>query len=601
MTAEAPADTGTQPDGGAKERKSVVFWRVSAVLSVLVALGLHLSVARSAVAPRTPWDEIGVLQMARLLVGDEVAPMSGSGYYPGWSFLLAPLWLVTDDAATVYRGAIALVIVVGMATIVPLAMLGRRLGLSTAQAVTVAALVMCLPSRAVLADYVLSEVFLTFCLAWAVLAAWELHRRMTTTSVLLFAAAVSLVHLTHARALAVVLTAMVWVVMLAVRRWQVAAVGLPALIVGLVAVRAVAEWFSERILLSGFGKSELMSTAVSSTTPELLSAVALNQTWVQILGTFGLFVIGGMVVVIGAWRELTARRPGPLTFVLGLTAATMIVSVLWWSGPRFLLTDEQFPRFDVWVYSRYIDPVAAIVVVVALAAIVRGLSRSIVLAAAGVSVLVCVPVVLWVAPDVPTWGNTAGPGNSAAILQWARFWPDQPFDRPLTPSLMNENRFWLLASVFIVASLLAIGLLRRVPEVIVAGALVVFALATYAADPDQSRDVPFELVDAVSEVEESAGRDDLAVDVDLACRENGYTQAQALNWLGFWLSPRIVDAVDPTRGGQFSADVVVACEDWPGAAEEQAERVRGESDYGYRVWVRPGAIQDEARARGLLE
>ena len=45
------------------------FWNVAAVISVVTLLVLNIIVSRTAIAPRTPWDEIAPLQMARELAG----------------------------------------------------------------------------------------------------------------------------------------------------------------------------------------------------------------------------------------------------------------------------------------------------------------------------------------------------------------------------------------------------------------------------------------------------------------------------------------------------------------------------------------------------
>lgn len=565
----------------------VLVWRCLAVLGCVATAALYAQVSRTAVAPRTPWDENGVLQMSRLIAGQDITPMLSSGYYPGWSLLIAPIWWFTEDPAIGYRAAVTVGIVVALATIWPLALLGRRLGLTTAQAVTVGAIVMCLPARSVHADYALSEPLLMFCVAWlgvAVLAWW---RRPTVLGVVAVVAAGVAAYLVHARAVAVMLTLLVWLLLLLLSRPRQALAGLATLAVGYAAVQYAVALITEPSLIGGFGKEELMSTAISSTTPALLAKVAATQTFAQLVGSFGLVALGVLIIVRRAVPELASRRVGPYVLLLGLTSSAFLVSFLWWSGPRFLVSDN--PRFDVWVYTRYIDPVAALVVTVALAALITGVRRSTLLTAGAITLLISVPTVFLVAPDVPTWGGRRGPGNAAGILHWARFFnSNEPFEAPLVPSLTNANQFWLLALLVLVASFVVLLVVRRHPAVLAAGALVLAVLAGVAADPDQFRDPPRALLGGVEEIEQLTGTSNTAVEFDLDCPARGVGQALALNWIGYWFSPRSVDVVD----GDASGDIVITCDTWPAAAENGARPLKDAQNFGHRVWVLPGEVQD---------
>src|SRR5699024_1099105 len=90
------------------------------------------------------------------------------------------------------------------------------------------------------------------------------------------------------------------------------------------------------------------------------------------------------------------------------------------------------------------------------------------LAALGLFAAVALPVVLWVAKDVALWGALDGPGNSSALLSWVSMFPTEPFPLPQQPTAGNENRFWVWASLFGAAALLAALLLLRAPRVLIA-------------------------------------------------------------------------------------------------------------------------------------
>lgn len=598
MVRSEPTPPADQTPADASERPPSRWWGLLAIVSCTALVALYAQIARTAVAPRTPWDENGPLQMARILVGqDNVTQMSGSGYYPGWSFLLAPLWLVSDNPEIVYRGAVLVGIAVSLATVWPLAVLGRQLGLSTAQAVTVGAITMAFPARAVLVDYALSEALLTFLLAWTVVAVFRFGTKSSVPMAVVVGALASATYLTHARALALFATAVLWFLLVAIRRPVPAIAGLATLAAGYVGVQLAVSQITQPVLLSGFGKEELLSDAVSTTTPALLLQVVLNQTWVQLVGTFGLFALGAAIILPRVWVELRQLRPGPWIFVLGTVVSAMLASFLWWAGPRFLLGADQ--RFDVWVYSRYIDPVAAIVVVIAMAGLIRGMQRRTVVSAAAGAAAVSVPVVLYVAPNVPTWGSTFGPGNASSVLAWARFWPEEPFERPLVPTLTNANQFWLLASLFLLGCFVVFLLLRRHPFAAAALALPAVVLASLAADPDQPRDAPYALLDSIERVENALPSDGLQdIDVDTSCKGPAVTSAQVTNWSGFWFSPRDVEIID-SNVEALDSDLVVACADWPRAAQLGAVRVAGDDFYSHGLWVLPGQLQDQLRTVDL--
>ena len=499
-----------------------LFWRIVALAIAVVCAALHWQAARSAVAPRTPWDENHVLQMARWISGDHnVTPMTGAGYYPGWSFIMAPIWWVTHDAATVYALAIVLGNVIAVATIIPLALTAKRLGVTFWQGAAIGGLAMCLPARVVNADYALSEKPLVFFMAWMLLAAVALWQQPTWPRMTLFSVAVIATFFVHARALTFVVVAAIWLVLFFRRRVVLAIWGLALLAAGYFAVRAVAAWIHSFVLLNGFSQGENLISGLLSASPGDIVRVGATQLWAQFVGSAGLFAVGLLVVGVWAWRELRSLHVGVAGFLIGLTLITVVVSVASWADSPHL---RPMPgvRFDASVYTRYIDPIATLIVLVALVALLRAVSRPIVATALGGAAALSALVVFWVAPNVPTWGNLDGPANAAAILTWDRFFPTgQPFDLPLVPSLTNQNRFWLFASIFLLLSIASFLLLRTRPRVLVIAGAVVLAGMSIAADPSQSRDYPRNITAAVEDAERVLPGDDLlTVDFDRSCRDS---------------------------------------------------------------------------------
>ena len=578
------------------------WWWAAAALAIGVCVYLHWEISRSAIAPRTPWDEIHPLETARYLAGDhEILPLSGSGYYPGWALMLAPLWWFTDDPERLYQLAVQLGNALAIVTIAPLALLARRMGLPTAPALTIAALALCLPGRTVLADYALSEQAILFMLAWTVLAMHSLWQRPTMRRSVVFVLCVAACYLLHSRELALVATAGLWLALSAVRHWRVAAAGLPLLVAATLAVRMFAERVLDATLHGGGGgKEDLLEQALEDGSAGLFLRVLLNQSWAQVVGTAGLAAIGAVVVIAWAAQELRRWRIGPGVFLLGTCLSALLLSAVWWTRPDFLWAGEGYVRLDVWIYTRYVDHVATFLVLVALVVLVRGVRRAPLLAALGLFVAVALPVVLWVAKDVALWGALDGPGNSSALLSWISMFPGDPFPLPQQPTLGNENRFWVWASLFGTAALIAALLLRRAPRVLVSLLLATALTLSLQADPSHRRDAPVAIDQAVERIEAVTG-EQAEIDMDYSCSGPALTRYQVMNWLGFWLSPRDVDLADPPQGTPFDSALVVSCADWPQAEENGALRVHDSEYYGYALWVLPGDEQIALGEAGLLE
>ncbi|MGO1848389.1 MULTISPECIES: hypothetical protein [unclassified Microbacterium] len=574
-------------------------WRVLAVVGPVATIILYWYIAQSAIAPRTGYDENHLLQMARLISGDDnVTQLAGSGYYPGWAVVLAPIWWFTHDAATVYAAALTVSNVIGVATIVPLALLGRRLRLTWPQSITISSIVMILPARSAFAEYALSEQAIAFFVAWVVLAAFALWQRPSWWRVVLFVAAIGAAYVTHPRTIALVATAGIWLLGFALRRWRLALLGLALLFCAYVAADRFAQYVAERVLLNGYGKDATLQNTLDNFDASIFLKVFLNQTWVQVVGTAGLFAVGSVVVVVWTIRELRERRLGTGTFMFGMILSAVLVSAIWWTRPDVLLRVVGWVRLDAWTYSRYIDPVAAIVVLVALAALVRGLRWSVVATAVGVFAAGAAAVVLGVARNVPLWGWYSA--SNPAILPWRFLFPDAPFVLPLTPTFTNDARFWVWATTFVFVCLGAYVVLRNRPRTLATCLLALSCALALLANPNMTRPYPANTTGAVEQIESVAlGPDRARIDFDIACRAPG--RSDAINWLPFWLSPRVVEIVDRRVGERFESDLVVSCEDWPEADAFGARAYDADPDYNYSLWVLPGELQTELDDAGLLK
>lgn len=598
---EVPADVPEHGEASRDDRRS--WWTFSALLAVIAAAGTHVAVAWSARSPSFPFDEITYLQMARLIAGDPPAgPVDSGGYYPGWSVVIAPVWWVTQDPLAVYRASIAIAVGLALLTIWPLSSLLRRWGLTGPQAVTVAAVVMCLPSRALQSDYVLSESLLMLAVVSAIVAGIRLWERPSVGRALVLTTLVSFAYLTHARVLPFVLAVGIWLLFFLRRSWLPALCGLVSLAGLSWGVAELATALNDRLVEGSFAQTEGFTQNLETTTAGLLAVAGSGQVWYQLVASFGVVAVGAVAVIVSVARELRRWMIGPAGLVLGVVLAMVLLSILAWSGEANLYLNE-WRRLDAWLYGRYADPFTAVVVAIGLAVIVRGASWKTLMSSAVVAAGVLAVVLLKVAPLAPTWGYIT-PAHIPGVMPWWWLLPDEPFAPGVLPWFTNENRFWIVASLSVVAGLVLAVVLRRRPLVFVTifavAAVTASVVANEASGGFQTREGGQPgMVQTLQKVEQAAGAPIDVVDFDRECRVPGNQSPEAQNLLGFWLSPRDFQVVWPSRE-DFTADLVVSCQEWPDAAALGARAVRGGRDYGSQLWVLPGELQDRLDRAGLL-
>lgn len=580
-----------------------VGWRVLAIAAPLLAAATTVWVAWNAGHPSFPFDELDQFQMSRLILGLDTPRTIGAGYYPLWSFLLAPIWLFTSDPFVFYSATIAIGVVVGLSTIAPLAHLARRLRLTREQSVTAASIVVTMPAVVIQADYGLSERLLFLMVALTTLTAWRLWERPGYARAVLFASVVAAMYFTHARMLAVVLAAAAWLLLFLLRNWRVGIVAF----VTLVALVILADWSARYLntaLLGDFSQGENLLATLRASRPGLLLRSALGQAWTQIVGSFGLVAVGLVAVVRWSWFELRRLRAGRATFVLALVASSYLLTVIKWASDYHLYT-RPWRRLDVWLYGRYLDPVAILLVLIALGLIIRGIRRAPVLWAGTVSIAVMVPTVFWVALDAPTWGYVT-PAHIPGVMPWWWTLPAEPFPdgERIVPTLFNEDRFWVIASLCTLAVLALLLLLRRRALLLTAGLAVLFAASSVVADgaSDHFHEIegtpPAAISGLRSAIAEAGGA---SVAFDVGCDPNGGQSAVTQNYFGYWLLPEIIETFNSAKRS-VTPDVVISCQGvaTPPGVPDDAVLVPDSAFLGHEVWVRPGRVSDALQAAGDL-
>lgn len=584
-------------------------WRWGAVASVALTLVLHVLVARGARTPSFPFDEIVLMQYAKFLAGTGMTtPPRGAGYFPAWSVVMAPVWWVTSDPAIAYRLAIALGVVVAVASIWPLARAVTRFGLSMPQATIVAALVMCLPARTVQSGYVTSEKLLFVVLVCTVLAALRCWERPTPGRAIVFALVAALLAATHARAAALALACVVWLALLAIRSWRASLAGL----VVLVPLGYLAFWsggLMNQFLGGGFNQGSKLIGNYLDSRPSIILRAITGQAWEQTAGSLGLVAVGLVVMLALVWRELRREHAvGPVGLLAAMLLGVLVLSVGQWSNESAMYFAE-WRRLDAWLYGRYIDPVTSLLVALGLAALVRGLSRPVLGTALALAAGLMAFTVLWLAPHAPTWGYVT-PAHIPGVMPW--FWalPEQgqegwPWGQ--IPSLTNENRFWLLASlpaVLLLGVLTALGRLRRRGTALLMGSLLLVGLvgtasATRATDHFQETEGGRPaLADEINSLQ-TEHDEQLSVEFDRSCTPGLSNNAVVQNKLAYWIHPTTLGVT--TDRNSSDAQITLGCDIWPEGSAQGARILDGAESYGYHAWVMPGPLLDELAEQGRLE
>jgi hypothetical protein len=389
-----------------------------------------------------------------------------------------------------------------------------------------------------------------------------------------------------------VVAAFVWFLLFALRHLRIGLVGLVSLLALSWLARTVALYVVD--LVGAFRQGNSFGTTLDALTPGILARTLLGQSWEQVVSTFGLAPLGASVVVVLVACEARRRVVGPALVLLLAAGALFAGSALAWANPERLYSPTRV-RLDVWIYGRYVDPLFALLLLVALATIVVGVRRWQVWTGAAISLGVAVATVLWLAPRAPTGGSlTPAHAPGASAFAWAL--PDDPIPTGLIPTFTNDTRFWLIASVVALVPVLVLLVARRRAMVVLAVVLALGAAGTVPANV------------ASGDFHDLRARPQPARDTLLRI----LAEHPATSVSYFWICPSRTDdapggrnryawSILPTvRGFHRHADIVNACATSAAAGRPGYVALRERADTFYLVWVKPGPIQDELRAEGLL-
>lgn len=526
---------------------------------------VHLVIAAQSVGPMYLFDEVGYLASANVIAGNGLDwSLCGSSYSVGYSAALAPLWWLPIAPVELYQIAAYLSAAIGAAVMWPASALARRFGATRGIALAIGALVSLVPARALLDNYVIAENPLTLLVVGSAVLAWRIAEEGRLRDAVAFGVTTGLAAAVHARAIPLVVVAVVWVLV----RWAVrassaraaAATAVPAIVL------SVAGFVAQQAMGSTiFTSDDRVGDLVGGVTPVGIAEVVLGQGFTQVVSWSLLTVLG--ILACAAYARRAVRSHGRL----GLASAW------WWLGAMAVAQAAFFvavlaassdlgTRFDVPLFGRYLDPFVVPVAVLGATTLWTRASRRLTTIALIVSIAALAGygglVLPRISPDAK-WIPFAVPGL-------------EPF---LSPTAGDDRLGLAIAGAVALVGCVLLWLARRWAKVGIAAALLVATTVTLMTDA--VRVDPFE-----SEVR---ARSTLAGYIAANPGQPVTFAADLLpcvdrNKLQFELAD--VATVVPANG-DYGDGLVVGPGDWPAAEAEGRIRIPLTRWQSSAVWTAP--------------
>lgn len=555
----------------------------AAILSVLLVLGLHVYTAWDASAPVWMDDEVGYLANAQYLSGVGSPRFLGAiGYYSGWSLFLVPLWWFTDDPAAVYRAANVITALSGVILIVPLALIGQRLGLSRTWSIIVGSIVAIAPARTAMSGYVLAENFVVVVVTFTVLAAMRYHERPTPVRAAVLGGLAAYSFFTHGRVIPITAATLLWfgVAFLRGQGRIASVVGGTVCAGGSLAAHLINGAVAERIYDSPTDREGAAFSALLDMDPAAVLTAGAGLGWYHVTAWAALPLLGAAITTARALREVRSARLGVWLWWFVCCWGVLAISL---SSVANAIARGSL-RVEIFTYGRYVEPVVAVLATVGLASLLARARTSQTLGYLVAAVALVVVFLTLVTPQVP-WGGRVSPINAPGIMQWS--WMG------VSPDATGYS--WGQASAAGGLVVLAVAASRRRP-ILLAGCLgVAFALMSYAAEAKSFRVFdapwranPYPLV-AVAKT----------LDLGLVSYDLHSSQAVSRNAYQFGLSPNPVFSFD-SAAEDAPTQAVITRNSWPGGREMGAVKIAADPRFDEALWLLPGPLQADLSRNGML-
>lgn len=409
QTTERPdpeSAVSASPSASPKPRARPSWLVVALVLGYLLHVAWRIWLSRNLNAPAAHADEDGYLVAARALAGGPGGVTTENEAFRrlGYPLLLAPIYLFTSDAFTVYKSALVLNAFYN-ALVFPLAVVfgTRVLGLSWRMALPAGFAVALMPAVVFYTEFALTDAVLApIAMAWLLLA----HHWITATGrgrwvgALGAGLAAGFFYVVHVRGLMIVAVhGLLLITLLLLRRtgWRLAAGSVAA--VGVAACLDPAAKLLIRGDIVAAGRSPKEQTVDAITTLDGLGRMvggANGQIWYLCMATLGLGAVGLIAAALhlrSPRRALSSDDAPRVLIVLTLLVTTLLIAL---SSSAALPPADN--RLNYYAYPRYIHLLFPMWTLVGLSALLvaRTLRRTLALAAAGAALTLVTALVVYV-------------------------------------------------------------------------------------------------------------------------------------------------------------------------------------------------------------
>lgn len=582
-SADLPAPA---PRASQRRRPTDVSWALLASPLVIIVVGVV--VASGVARPLIYADEAGYLLNARHLAG--LGEPSGTGYFSGYSYFLAPVQLVADTYPAIARGTQLVNLVLAVASYFLLVHLLERLVPSARKATVrgVALLTMLYPFYSVMVGLALAENLLVPAFL-GVTALVERAARLRTTSALLMAGvAAGAIVAVHPRAVVVPigmgLVVAHGVVRRLVRFGEALRLGAGVAAGGAIAAGALAATSSLPLGNASAGNSQTGFLGRFDSFDAVRDAlVALSgQAFYAVAATFGLVAVGFAVLagLARGPRSSIASSADDLRwvarFVVTAVALGAVLSAMFMAGGTG----------DKLIYGRYNEAFLALPLAVGVLTVARVTAwRPWGIAATGSVVVAAILARIVIDPSqLATRYNRS---NIVAVL-------------PVVDSF-GGIRIWIIAgiSAALAAVLVGVAWLAGARWFLLALGVVFVSSSTwtavnYLAESSRAREREAILVPVMREAIESTGSEScVTLDRRGASQWHQYNYRVLLPRIHF---DRVLLDREPPRCGDL---VLSSVADVPELIDG-ARMVAADNHSGFSLWARPGALLDHLDRSGRL-
>lgn len=565
---------------------------------------IALVLSRNMTGPIVYEDGLGYFANARYLAGNRAVPSLApmSFYYPGYSLLIAPLYLLLKTPEAVYQGVLVLNAGLGsLQFLLGYLFLTRFIGWERSVSIWSATAAALYPGVLLLGNYEYSDnLFRVVFVAFAV-AAGAFFEKNSVPRGLLLGGVAAFSYWVHPRGLGLVV---VTGTLLAVvggawkkGRFRSAVPGLSILMVGVFGLQRLNSQLIDAMYR--FGDRSTVSYIARLLEPAFWLEVPVRvsgQIWYLTAATAGLFPVGLVVVVVATWRCVPAVRrrgwpspdEGASLLLLGAATALFGISVIFMTSP-----DARIPaRLDHLIYGRYNDGFVVVFVMLGLGYLLQQSERlrtprsrlpnwpTLTL----VVMMISATILAVAGSEQLASGRPFAPISALGISVYV-------FEEATIPILLATVASGLLAS-------LVVAVLPRISMHGTAAVLcVAFVGLSFAAEHkvlSRFNEYWMNLLTLHHSVRVVGPPTVMGYD-------EGMLSLHGLNGYQFWLDRTEFRLFNSTTGDDPpDVDLLIASETWSGAESFGGRLIAVEPRLDQGLWVLPGELQDSLERGGFL-